>query len=59
MIINVLKGGTRVSDLTGHFVRREDCPDAYMITEQINREGGKHTHVHQYPAAEDKRRVAD
>ena len=35
-IINVMKDGTVIDDLTGHVVRYEDCPDAYRVISRIN-----------------------
>ena len=34
MITHVLSDGTVLKDITGHIVKREDAPRAYMILEQ-------------------------
>lgn len=34
MVINILKNGTEVSDLTGHVVTSEDAPAIYRLLEQ-------------------------
>lgn len=36
-VINVLKDGTIIEDLTGHVVRRADCPGAYEVMQNMNR----------------------
>ena len=38
MIINILKNGIEVKDLTGHVVKKEETPKAYALIERANRE---------------------
>ncbi len=37
-VINILKDGTIVKDLTGYKVSREQVPRLYAVLDQINRE---------------------
>ena len=37
MIINVLKNGEVVKDLTGHIVKREEAPEVYAILERVKK----------------------
>ena len=36
MVIHILKDGTVLSDITGHVVKKEDVPMAYVVMEQMN-----------------------
>ena len=36
-VINVLKDGTVIEDLTGHVIKQTDCPKAYEVIKNINR----------------------
>ena len=38
MVINILKDGTRVEDMTGYIVKVEDVPTVYQILHKINRD---------------------
>ena len=38
MIINILKNGQIIPDLTGHVVKKEETPKAYALIERANRE---------------------
>ena len=38
MVINILKDGSVVADLSGHTVTKEDCPTVYAIITQIKEE---------------------
>ena len=36
MITHIFKDGTTSNDITGHLVRRTDCPTAYKVMEGMN-----------------------
>ena len=38
MVINILKDGTVLQDLTDHVVRQEDVPEVYQIIERMEGE---------------------
>lgn len=38
-VINYLKDGTRVQDMTGHIVKVADAEPVYNLMDKINREG--------------------
>ncbi len=38
MVINILKDGTILEDLTGHLITREQFPTVYKVIEQIEKE---------------------
>ena len=48
MIRHVLSNGTVLEDLSGHVVKKEDVPEAYMLMEQMNKkerkDGKEHMH---------------
>lgn len=35
MIRHILKDGTAIADITGHLVKRKDCPEAYAAMERM------------------------
>lgn len=35
MIRHILKDGTVTTDITGHLVKRKDCPEAYAAMERM------------------------
>lgn len=35
MIRHILKDGTVAADITGHLVKRKDCPEAYAAMERM------------------------
>ncbi len=41
MITHIFKDGTTSNDITGHLVKRTDCPTAYKVMEGMNEHKGK------------------
>ncbi len=41
MVVNILKDGTVVKDLTGHVVKIKDAEPLYRMIDNINRERSK------------------
>lgn len=38
---HVLRSGEVLEDISGHVIKKEDCPELYRIIEKIRREKGK------------------
>lgn len=38
MVKHVFKNGTTTTDITGHIVKRSECPRAYEVLERSNNE---------------------
>lgn len=45
MITHIFKNGATTNDITGHLVKRTDCPTAYEIMEGINADKRKDVQV--------------
>ena len=41
MVTHVLKDGTVLKDITGHVVKEQDVPEAYILIDQMNGERRK------------------
>ena len=41
MVTHVLKDGTVLKDITGHVVKEQDVPEAYILIDQMNDERSK------------------
>ena len=41
MITHIFKNGATTNDITGHLVKRTDCPTAYKVMEGMNDNGRK------------------
>ena len=39
-VINILRDGTRLTDMTGHIVKISDAEVVYKLMDAINRNGG-------------------
>jgi hypothetical protein len=45
-VINILKDGSVIKDLTGHIVRMEDAGPLYQLIDTINRERSEKQSIH-------------
>lgn len=41
MVTHVLKDGTVLKDITGHVVKEQDVPEAYILIDRMNDERSK------------------
>ena len=41
MVTHILKDGTRLADIKGHVIKKEDCPAVYALLAEINRPRSK------------------